>query len=578
MEPSEYKKEIEDFIADLINKNKLNNDKQEDVIICKIVLVNLYRVLSLPIAKMKKDTRLALKNLLSTCFFQLEKSYPTNCEIFLDALTEELCLINGKCLPRELNPSLIYQSLKKEAEGFPESDNIKNIRGNLYDNKLILNPQQRYVIPETIFELVDLTEIYANDYHLNNIPKQIVRFTKLRELHLAHNELNLVPNVVGDLSNLCFLDLSYNRLNELPHEIGNLVNLSDLYLAHNNIRFFPREILNLTRLSRLDAHCNLLENNAELPRSCWNLIGKEHIASALRSCCAHWNYFDLPPAIWGKLARDIVTSIIIQLEPTLQIFARCQLEYISKDMTKALKYSPHYAQWTALKLWRVIPVPGVSWLQRHEGYYYYQKYALVSGFARFNAFDNYFITNDPSCRQKLHGLALYYLVKSIKLFDPDAIGENIYLLSDDLEKIPFIRQMENMGKDYERYPKREIFRTPYSDSATIFSIDEQGILEIENAINIKDTADLNRGIYNRKFQLSLQRVSFAFYEHFFAAKKFLDSTYGNENNYPDDFVRELRIDILNYYVDFCCSDAKFALRYQNDPELQEYARKLFEQL
>ena len=78
------------------------------------------------------------------------------------------------------------------------------------------------IIPESIGNLSDLTELYLNANQLTSIPTSIGDLSNLRELYLHDNQIATLPESIGNLSNLIELRLYLNQLTNLPISICNL--------------------------------------------------------------------------------------------------------------------------------------------------------------------------------------------------------------------------------------------------------------------------------------------------------------------------------------------------------------------
>ena len=60
---------------------------------------------------------------------------------------------------------------------------------------------------------------------LTSLPERLFELTNLKELYLGDNDLTELPEHIGNLSSLKLLDLSDNNLTSLPESFGKLVNL-----------------------------------------------------------------------------------------------------------------------------------------------------------------------------------------------------------------------------------------------------------------------------------------------------------------------------------------------------------------
>ncbi|MEM6835659.1 MAG: COR domain-containing protein [Cyanobacteria bacterium P01_C01_bin.120] len=113
-------------------------------------------------------------------------------------------------------------------------------------------------IPESIFQLTQLTRLSLNQNWLIELPKDLGKLKSLVRLSLDDNKLIAVPSELGKLSNLTRLDLNKNQLSVVPKEIGHLENLVELYLDQNRLISVPSELGQLSNLNRLSLDQNRL--------------------------------------------------------------------------------------------------------------------------------------------------------------------------------------------------------------------------------------------------------------------------------------------------------------------------------
>jgi hypothetical protein len=101
-------------------------------------------------------------------------------------------------------------------------------------------------------EMINVTILKLGRNKLKELPEEIWNLSKLEELYLNKNNFTKISTKVERLQNLTGLYLAENHLNELPSQIGNLKNLRELYIAGNELRKLPKEIINLTSLTHFD--------------------------------------------------------------------------------------------------------------------------------------------------------------------------------------------------------------------------------------------------------------------------------------------------------------------------------------
>jgi leucine-rich repeat protein SHOC2 len=126
------------------------------------------------------------------------------------------------------------------------------------DGRLALFSKNIISLPESICELINLTELNLCDNQLTNLPESIGNLIDLTYLDLSENQLTALPYSIGNLTDLTELDLSNNQLTVLPDSIGDLVNLTELNLSSNLLTNLPESIGNLADLTTLNLAGNPL--------------------------------------------------------------------------------------------------------------------------------------------------------------------------------------------------------------------------------------------------------------------------------------------------------------------------------
>ena len=91
-------------------------------------------------------------------------------------------------------------------------------------------------IPNEIFKLVNLKELYIKSINLKALPKDIGNLINLEELTIGSNcKLKKLPKEIGKLTNLKKLEIRCEKLNELPKELFNLTNLKEFEIRSENL-------------------------------------------------------------------------------------------------------------------------------------------------------------------------------------------------------------------------------------------------------------------------------------------------------------------------------------------------------
>ncbi|ORX68906.1 L domain-like protein [Anaeromyces robustus] len=161
--------------------------------------------------------------------------------------------------------------------------------------QLINNQNFSNGIPENIFSITSLKDLYLVNNNITSIPQKIVNLKNLRRLDLRTNKLTTISKYVGKLFNLKYLKLSNNDISSLPSFIGNLKSLLNLYLSNCKLTSIPTSIGNFSNLEKLLLKKNKLEsipneignlkklNELDLDNNCINelssnLIGKKYVS------------------------------------------------------------------------------------------------------------------------------------------------------------------------------------------------------------------------------------------------------------------------------------------------------------
>jgi hypothetical protein len=113
-------------------------------------------------------------------------------------------------------------------------------------------------IPEFVYQMKNLQQLYLNDNKFTTLPKKIGQLKNLRQLYLGNNKISKLPPEIGRLKNLQEIEIVNNKLVELPPEIGQLQNLDQLYLGENELTTLPPEIGHLKNLMILSLRKNEL--------------------------------------------------------------------------------------------------------------------------------------------------------------------------------------------------------------------------------------------------------------------------------------------------------------------------------
>ncbi|KAL2088791.1 hypothetical protein ACEWY4_015690 [Coilia grayii] len=136
-------------------------------------------------------------------------------------------------------------------------------------------------VPEYLFYSQDITHLNLRHNFMTlegpggllNLP----RFSQLKSLNLSHNRLGVFPESVCEILTLTELNLSCNGLHTVPTGISNLQSLQTLFLDGNHLSSLPEELGSLTQLCGLGLSFN---DFPHIPAVLEKLSGVDRLAMA----------------------------------------------------------------------------------------------------------------------------------------------------------------------------------------------------------------------------------------------------------------------------------------------------------
>lgn len=140
---------------------------------------------------------------------------------------------------------------------FKNKDKLISQDKNLNNNLETINLNDPAIVK--IDSNNELLELYLNDQNLTNITvieklevqnKPIIEFKRVT-LDLSGNKLTSLPESIFNLTNLTGLYLNGNKLTAVPESIGNLVDLTELDLRNNELTQFPESVGKLNNFEGL---------------------------------------------------------------------------------------------------------------------------------------------------------------------------------------------------------------------------------------------------------------------------------------------------------------------------------------
>lgn len=147
---------------------------------------------------------------------------------------------------------------------------VKELNKCREENAMRLDLAKRsiHVLPTSVKELTQLTELYLYSNKLQCLPVELGCLVNLVTLALSENSLTSLPDSLDNLKELRMLDLRHNKLREIPAVVYKLVSLTTLYLRFNRITTVEKDIKNLSKLTMLSIRENKIKQlPAEIGKS-----------------------------------------------------------------------------------------------------------------------------------------------------------------------------------------------------------------------------------------------------------------------------------------------------------------------
>jgi hypothetical protein len=135
----------------------------------------------------------------------------------------------------------------EEARHFDEYGFARvKVKGALF---LIDTNNLRYPLAETVLALTEeVTALYLNEQGLEVIPQEVWQNLQLKVLVMKGNYLTKIPKEIGQLLHLKVLDLSSNYISLIENGIEQIPSLEQLNLYNNNLESLPETLTQKTTL------------------------------------------------------------------------------------------------------------------------------------------------------------------------------------------------------------------------------------------------------------------------------------------------------------------------------------------
>ena len=134
--------------------------------------------------------------------------------------------------------ALFPKFVPKTEEGRKATGKIATLLNNVQSETQYQNFKLDFV-PQEIFELEDLTQLWLDNNLLTVVPSAIGELKRLEVLSMCNNQLTTIPPEVCLLERLQRLLLIGNKLMHLPNLMGRLKKLTELDISNNQFEDFP---------------------------------------------------------------------------------------------------------------------------------------------------------------------------------------------------------------------------------------------------------------------------------------------------------------------------------------------------
>uniref|UniRef100_A0A8D0CEY4 PH domain leucine-rich repeat-containing protein phosphatase 2 n=2 Tax=Scleropages formosus TaxID=113540 RepID=A0A8D0CEY4_SCLFO len=227
-------------------------------------------------------------------------------------------------------------------------------------------------VPEYLFYSQDVTHLnLRHNFMKMEGPgglQHLNRFSQLKSLNLSHNRLGVFPESICEILSLTELNLSCNGLRAVPTQIGNLESLQTLSLDGNHLDSLPEELGGLSQLCSLGLSFN---NFTTVPAVLEKLTGVDRLAMAgnrvetleLGSLArmGHLKSIDLRPDVLKLITHmDVrdnhLTSLDLSSACNLETL-NCQHNHLGALTLSGFALRALYASGNRLSTVNIYPVP-----------------------------------------------------------------------------------------------------------------------------------------------------------------------------------------------------------------------------
>jgi hypothetical protein len=176
---------------------------------------------------------------------------------------------------------------------------------------LIVSWKPLYTVNKNVYRFEEvhhhkLLQLRLIGVQLKELPEDFgTSMRQLELLSLENNHLEILPDSITELLNLTELNLSFNRLKKLPVRIGFMYKLQWMPLNNNQLTELPVTFGALTALQKIDIECNklrILPENLENMLSCHSLNANRNHLIRLPRCLSRMPSLATLSACWNELS------------------------------------------------------------------------------------------------------------------------------------------------------------------------------------------------------------------------------------------------------------------------------------
>ncbi|XP_033897698.3 PH domain leucine-rich repeat-containing protein phosphatase 2-like [Acipenser ruthenus] len=187
------------------------------------------------------------------------------------------CLMFSSAGPQSQTYFVNFDSLSDYQRWYRQASKVVSQTVSVVD----LSCESLEEVPECLFYSQDITHLNLRNNFMRPDRTEglhsLNRFSQIKSLNLSHNRLGSFPESLCEILTLTELNLSCNGIRSLPAQIENLHSLQTLSLDGNHLSLLPEELGGLSQLSSLGLSFN---NFSEIPAVLEMLSAVDRLAMA----------------------------------------------------------------------------------------------------------------------------------------------------------------------------------------------------------------------------------------------------------------------------------------------------------